>query len=283
MRIVVTGGSGYVGRTVVQWLSADHEVAVYDRQEPAADVEHIRGDILDLKALTHAFAGADGVVHLAAIPVPFRDPDDLVMETNVMGTERVVAAAAAAGVKRLVAASSDSTLGFVFGEGQIVPEYVPIDEQHPLRPRDAYGLSKLIDEEICRRYTRAMGIETVCLRYCWVWSEREYGAIESLQAQPQTFVGQLWGYVDVRDVAQAVERSLVASGITHETLFISAKRTFMREPTLELVRSYLPESVELRRPEYFAEEPNRCLHDYARATRLIGYEPAYDWKACCAG
>jgi nucleoside-diphosphate-sugar epimerase len=186
-------------------------------------------------------------------------------------------------VKRLVAASSDSTLGFVFGEGQIVPEYLPIDEQHPLRPRDAYGLSKLIDEEICRRYTRTTGIETVCLRYCWVWSEREYAAIESLQAQPQTFVGQLWGYVDVRDVAQAIERSLIASGIVHETLFISGRRTFMREPTLELVRSYLPESVELRGPEYFAEEPNRCLHDYARATRVIGYEPAYDWETCYAG
>lgn len=280
MRVVVTGGAGYVGRTVVQSLALNHEVLIFDRSEPVSG-KFSQGDILDLAGLKQAFAGAEAVVHLAAIPVPFRDPDDRVMEINVLGTERVVAAAAACGVKRLVAASSDSTLGFVFGEGQIVPEYLPCDEEHPLRPRDAYGLSKLIDEEICRRYTRATGIETICLRYCWVWSEREYAAIESLQSQPQSFVGQLWGYVDVRDVAQAVGKSLTAPGITHETLFISARRTFIPRSTLELVREYLPGTVAIRRPEYFAEEPQRCLHDYARAQRVIGYEPRHDWEECC--
>ncbi len=280
MRIGVTGGSGYVGRVVVARLAASHDVTVYDRAKPEADVAWIGGDILDLAALTRAFAGLDGVVHLAAIPAPGRDPDDRIMEVNVMGTERVVAAAAACGVRRLVAASSDATLGFVFGEGKIAPDYLPCDERHPVRPADAYGLSKVIDEEICRRYTRRTGIETVCLRYCWVWCEREYAALADLQRDPRVFVGQLWGYVDVRDVAQAVEKALVAPGIAHETLFISARRTFIPRPTTELIREYLPPGVRLPRPEYFADEPNRCLHDYARATQLIGYEPEYDWEAC---
>ena len=181
-----------------------------------------------------------------------------------------------------MAASSDSTLGFVFGEGRIMPDYVLCDEAHPLRPLDSYGLSKVIDEEICRRYTRASGIETVCLRYCWVWCEREYAAIESLQAQPQNFVGQLWGYVDVRDVAQAVEKSLLAPTIEHETLFISAKRTFMRVPTLELVRTYLPATVEVRDPGQFVAEPNLCLLDCSRAERVIGFRPEHDWEDCIA-
>jgi len=280
MRIAVTGGAGYVGRAVVQRLAERHEVVVYDRQAPEADVEHVCGDILDLGALTKAFEGAEGVVHLAAVPALGRAPDDELMETNVMGTERVAAAAVANGVRRLVAASSDSTLGFVFGEGRIIPDYVPCDEAHPVRPLDSYGLSKVIDEEICRRYTRASGIETVCLRYCWVWCEREYAAIEALQAQPQNFIGQLWGYVDVRDVAQAVEKSLLAPGIKHETLFVSARRTFMRQPTLELVRRYLPKSVEVRNPGQFVEEPNLCLLDCARAENVIGYRPEYDWEEC---
>ncbi|MBM3476176.1 MAG: NAD(P)-dependent oxidoreductase [Armatimonadetes bacterium] len=280
MRIAVTGGAGYVGRAVVQRLAERHEVVVYDRQAPETEVEHVCGDILDLSALTKAFEGAEAVVHLAAVPALGRAPDDELMETNVMGTERVVAAAVANGVRRLVAASSDSTLGFVFGQGRIMPEYVPCDEAHPVRPLDSYGLSKAIDEEICRRYTRASGIETVCLRYCWVWCEREYAAIESLQAQPQSFIGQLWGYVDVRDVAQAVEKSLLAPGIEHETLFVSARRTFMRQPTLELVRQYLPKSVEVRNPEQFVEEPNLCLLDCARAENVIGYRPEYDWEEC---
>jgi len=280
MRIVVTGGAGYVGRTVVDRLLRGNEVVVYDQQAPEADVEHVRGSILDLPGLKAALKGAEAVVHLAAVPALGRAPDDELMETNVMGTERVVAAAVANGVRRLVAASSDSTLGFVFGEGRIMPDYVPCDETHPLRPLDSYGLSKVIDEEICRRYTRASGIETVCLRYCWVWCEREYAAIESFQAQPQNFVGQLWGYVDVRDVAQAVEKSLLAPAIRHETLFISAKRTFMRVPTLDLVRTYLPANVEVRNPDQLVAEPNLCLLDCCRAERVIDFRPEHDWEEC---
>ncbi len=280
MRVVITGGAGYVGRTVVERLSEQHDVIVYDRAEPEADVAFTQGDILDLDRLQRAFSGAHGVVHLAAIPAPGRDPDDRLMEINVMGTERVVAAAAHCGLRRVVTASSDSTLGFVFGEGKIVPEYLPCDEAHPARPADSYGLSKLIGEEICRRYTRAEGIETVCLRYCWVWNDDHYASIDEFQAHPERFVGQLWGYVDVRDVAQAVEKALLAPEITHETLFVSAARTFMPQPTLDLVREYLPPSVEVRRPDYFEAEPNRCLHDCTRASRAIGFAPEHDWEDC---
>jgi nucleoside-diphosphate-sugar epimerase len=278
MRVIVTGGSGNVGRTVVQRLRDDgHEVAIYDRQPPPADVRHAIGDILDLPALHAAFAGAEAVVHLAAVPALGRAPDDELMEINVMGTERVAAAAVAAGVRRLVMASSDSTLGFVFGEGRIVPDYVPCDEAHPLRPLDAYGLSKVLGEEICRRYTRAAGIETVCLRYCWVFGPGEYAAVESFQAQPADFVGQLWGYVDARDVAQAVTKSLAAPGLTHETLLIAARRTFMRRPTLDLVAEHLPATVEVRGQERFVEEPNLCLLDCSRAEEKIGYRPEFEW------
>ena len=280
MRVVVTGGSGYVGGVVVDRLAKQHDVAVYDTVAPAAAAEFIAGDILDLEGLTEAFTGVDAVVHLAAIPVPFRDPDDRVMMVNVMGTERVAAAAAERGVTRLIAASSDSTLGFVFGGGAIVPEYVPCDEDHPLRPADAYGLSKLMDEDICRRYTRVSGLETICLRYCWVWSEREYVNIAALQAQPETFVGQLWGYIDVRDVAQGCAKALTAEEITHETLFLSARRTFAGRPSLELIEEFLPSTVEVRMRESFDAEPQRCLHDYSRATEKLAYEPEYDWEEC---
>jgi len=284
MRVVVTGGAGNVGRWVVARLQDEgHGVTVYDRQAPEADVRYTIGDILNPAALREAFGGAEAVVHLAAVPALGRAPDDELMEINVMGTERVAAAAVAAGVRRLVAASSDSTLGFVFGEGRLVPDYVPCDEAHPARPLDAYGLSKLIGEEICRRYTRAAGLETLCLRYCWVWGPGEYGAVESFQAQPDSFVGQLWGHVDGRDVAQAVARSLAAPDIGHETLFISARRTFMRRPTLELVREHLPATVEVRTPERFVEEPNLCLLDCSRAERVIGYRPEFDWEACTPG
>ena len=279
MRVLVTGGSGYVGGTVVARLAREHDVLVYDRAAPQADAEFMEGDILDPDALKAAMVGVEGVVHLAAIPVPFRDPDDDVMMVNVMGCERVVAAASAMGVRRLIAASSDSSYGFVFSDGAIVPEYLPVDEEHPQRPADAYGLSKLIDEEICRRYTRLSAIETICLRYCWVWSQREYDLIEGLQLQPETFVGQLWGYIDVRDVAQGCSKALAAPDITHETLLLSARRTFMNRPSVELIDEFLPTAVEVK-SAWLADEPQRCLADCSRAGETIGFEPEYDWEDC---
>jgi nucleoside-diphosphate-sugar epimerase len=86
--------------------------------------------------------------------------------------------------------------------------------------------------------------------------------------------------VDVRDVAQAVEKALLARDIRHETLFISARRTFIPEPSLDLVREYLPATVEVRMPDYFDAKPNGCLHAYTRAADVIGFEPEYDWEEC---
>ncbi|NPV49242.1 MAG: NAD(P)-dependent oxidoreductase [Armatimonadetes bacterium] len=280
MRVLVTGSSGYVGRAVCQRLLTSHEVIGFDQRLPDDPCWHtVRGDILNAAHLHAACHGADAVVHLAAIPNPSVDPADQIMLVNVMGTQRVLEAAALGSPRRVVIASSDSVYGFVFGRGAIHPEYLPVDEQHPCRPRDAYGLTKLINEETARRYTRDFGLETVCLRYCWVWDPRHYSHLAQFSADASTFVGQLWGYVDARDVAQAVEKSLVAPAIAHETLNISARRTFQEQPSLELARMHLPPDVDVRDPSWFAEEPHRTLLDYRRASRLIGYEPEYDcWE-----
>jgi len=280
MRIVVTGGSGFVGSVVCQRLCLSHDVLVFDTRPPGfPGVSFMRGDILNCADLFHAMRGADAVVHLAAIPHPMTDSADAVMQTNVMGTQRVVEAAALGGPTRLVMASSDSTFGFVFGGGAIRPRYVPVDEAHPCEPRDPYGLSKLVGEEICRRHTRDTGLETVCLRYCWVWNEALYARLGEVCAQPEHFVGQLWGYVDARDVAQAVEKSLLAEGVRHETVCIGAARTFQREPSLDLVRRFLGEDVEVRDAHSFAAEPQRALISSSRAAERIGFAPEYDcWQ-----
>lgn len=280
MRILVTGGSGYVGSVVCARLAERHEVINFDARPP--DEPHgrfIRGDILNTAHLIEAMQGVEAVVHLAAIPHPLHDPSDTVMNVNVMGTQRVVEAAALGDPQRLVLASSDSTFGFVFGKGEIMPEYLPVDEEHPTRPRDSYGLSKLIGEEICRRYTRDTGLETICLRYCWVWSEQHYADVSSMARAPESFVGQLWGYVDVHDVAQAVEKSAEVAGLSHETLLIAANRTFQRLPSLELAERFLPEGVEVRDASWFEREPRRTLFDYSRAREVIGFEPQFDcWE-----
>lgn len=276
MRILVTGAAGYVGGIVCRRLAAEHEVIGFDQRLPEQPCcRCVRGDILNSSHLIDAMRGVEAVVHLAAIPNLNADLTDTVMEVNVIGTQRVVQAAALGSPRRLVLASSDATYGFVFGQGQILPEYLPVDERHPLRPRDSYGLSKLIKEEICRRYTRDTGLETVCLRYCWVWCEREYEALGHLAKDPGAFVGQLWGYLDVRDVAQGVERALVTPGLKHETLLLSAASTFQSTFSAQLVECFLPQA-RLREPGWFDDNPYRSLLDWRRAHEVIGFEPEYD-------
>jgi nucleoside-diphosphate-sugar epimerase len=277
MRVLVTGGAGNVGTAVCRRLVERHEVASFDLRPPSVPgVRYLRGDILNSADLVDAVQGMEAVVHLAAIPHPGWDSSDAIMNVNVMGTQRVLQAAALGDPRRVVVASSDSTFGFVFGRGEIMPQYLPVDEVHPALPRDAYGLSKLIKEETCRRYTRDVGLETICLRYCWVWGPGDYANLAEWSRHPAHFVGQLWGYVDARDVAQAVEKSLLAPGITHETLSISAASTFMREPSLELTRRFLSPVPPLQQPEWFAANPRRCLIDCTRAREVIGFEPEYD-------
>lgn len=280
MRVLITGGSGYVGSVVCERLAQSHEVINFDQRPPEKPCgRFMRGDILDAAHLTEAMHGVEVVVHLAAVPNPLHVPTDTLMNVNVMGTQRVVATAAHGDPERVVVASSDATFGFVFGRGEIMPEYLPVDETHPTRPLDCYGLSKVLKEEICRRYTRDTGLETVCLRYCWVWSQQHYTELDRLADAAESFVGQLWGYVDVRDVAQAVERSLTAPSIIHETLLITASNTFQRLASLELAERFLPPSVEIRDPDWFAQQPQRSLFDCARAKAVLGFEPELDcWE-----
>ncbi len=269
MRVLVTGGAGYVGAKVCEELAREHEVIVFDLQEPAGSHgRYLRGSIMSPADLSWAMQGCDAVAHLAAIPRPGTDSPDRIMEVNVLGTHRVLEAAANAGVSRLVMASSDSAYGFVFGEGRIRPEYLPLDEEHPLRPRDAYGLSKVLGEEICRCFTRSHGLSTVCLRYCWVWSAEHHARREEFAAASERFIGQLWGYVDREQVAKAVAAAVAAEDIKHETLLIAAPQTFIPTPTLELIAEYLP-GVRVDE-DYFAADPMRSCFNTARAERVLG-------------
>ena len=171
MRVLVTGGSGNIGRVVSAELEeSGHAVRVFDSEAPPSNsVEYCPGDVRDAASLDNALRGIDRVVHLAAIPA-YTDtvPAASFMDVNVTGTFNLLEAAGAHGVSRVVFASSDSALGFVFGTRPFSPEYFPIDEAHPQRPQDPYGLSKLLGEELCKSATRKYGLETIALRFCWV-------------------------------------------------------------------------------------------------------------------
>jgi len=275
MRIVVTGASGKVGRYVLDELHGRHDLVAFDVREPArADVAYVKGDVTNLEHCRRGLEGAEVVIHLAAIPNPLNDPAERIMRINALGTFNVVEAAASAGVRRVVTASTDSALGFVFRKRDFLPDYLPIDEDHPLRPQDPYGLSKLLCEEICKSYTRGVGLETVCVRICRVIFPDESDLNLRLADDPTILAKGLWVYVDARDAARAFRLAAEKPGIQHEAIFAAASDSYAREETPRLLDRFYPALSP------FADRvPGRAsLISGSKAECLLGFAPRYTWR-----
>ena len=174
MHVTVTGGAGFIGSHVVDALVADsHRVRVYDDlstgffENVAPEADLVEGDVADAGSVVRAVSGADVVFHQAAHRAVFRSVEDpLATDTaNVHGTLTVLKAAADAGVRRVVCASSSS----VYGGASMRPT----PESAPLLPRSPYAVSKLAGEHYCRVFAELFGIETVALRYFNVYGPRQ--------------------------------------------------------------------------------------------------------------
>ena len=170
MHILVTGGMGSIGRPTVHWLlDHGHEVRVLDLKidEPIEGAECLEGNITDFASLAPVMEDIDGVIHLAAIVHPGLGPEHAIFAVNAGGTFNIFRAAANAGIRRVVCASSINALGYNFGikfpEGQL--QYFPIDEAHPTYTTDPYSFTKGMTEEIGAYFWRREGISSVFLRF----------------------------------------------------------------------------------------------------------------------
>ncbi|MFN2233032.1 MAG: NAD-dependent epimerase/dehydratase family protein [Anaerolineales bacterium] len=185
MRILVTGGMGDIGRPMVHWLlDKGHEVRVLDLQcePPIKGAECRQGSILDFASLHQHMQGMEGVIHLAAYREPSMAPETQLFQVNVDGTFKIFRAAADAGIKRVVCASSINALGYYFGitfpQDQL--RYFPIDEEHPTYTSDPYSFSKQMIEEIGRYFWRREGITSLFLRFPLVVDPFAKGSVESI-------------------------------------------------------------------------------------------------------
>ncbi|MCK9409829.1 MAG: NAD(P)-dependent oxidoreductase [Bacteroidetes bacterium] len=276
MKILVTGGSGMVGKYIVEeLLRGHHTVGVVDLKTPLNDrVTFHQIDILNLDELTQSFKGYDAVIHTAGIPHPLNDPAERVFSVNVNGTFNVLEAAVRNGIKKVVFTSSESTLGFAFMNNRMVPEYIPIDEQHPMRPQDPYGLSKVIGEQICRTYSARYGIRTVCLREPWIWvpEPEQIAFYQQLVKNYQDWHKNLWTYVHVFDVADAHKRAVeMELENHHEIFFITAASNWTGIDSRELLRHYYPE-IPIIANRFTG---NEAIISHGKAARLLGYSPRY--------
>jgi nucleoside-diphosphate-sugar epimerase len=264
MHVAITGAAGRLGRrAVIEMLNAGHDVRAIDRIRPAMDLcpAHI-ADIRDLGQVCGVLQGCDAVLHLAAIPSPRGYPQEEVFAVNALGTFNVVEAATLLGITRVIGASSASALGVAYATRLPVPlRYVPIDEAHPLLPQDAYGLSKLVGEDIVHAYHRRTGGAALSLRFPLIWDrDAAPDLLERLAADEAEGRHTLWSYIDVRDAARACRLTLEAPDVGDDVFYVAAPRTFMARPSASLARRHFPTLERIRGDD----DTNWSFHDCAR-------------------
>lgn len=275
MKILVTGGLGKVGQCVVEELSDNgHEVTVLDRLPGPRNghIKHLMGDIQDLGQVMDAAAGTDTIVHLAAVHNPNVAPAGVVFETNVNGTFNVHHAAFRLGVPRVVSTSSNAAVGWAYSDGAFLPDYLPIDEQHPLRPIDPYGLSKQIGETIASSYSRK-GVETVVIRPSGVVTPE---ALEEIRRtggrEPEGW--REYSYIDVRDLAVAFRLAVERSVPVHTVMFVVADDSTVAEPLCDL----LPRLNTAIGNRASALTGTRSVFNNACAKEVLGWAPTHSWR-----
>jgi nucleoside-diphosphate-sugar epimerase len=277
MRVVVTGGAGRIGTWLVRELAPRHELVVFDRVAPTdlpAGVTYKLGDCDDLGAVYDVLRGADAVVHLAAIPSNQFHPYPTVFRTNVVGTYNVGEAAGRLGLRTVVAASSINALGMTMAERPMAPLRVPIDENHPRRPQDAYSLSKLVDEETMLALHRRTGLRTISIRPPLVVLPERYPQLLAELGDPAIRHRVFWSYCDVRDLAVGFRLALEDETLEQDTFFITADDALAREPLATLLPRFYPDTAEMASAIQGADP----VVVSTRAKRLLGYRPTHTWR-----
>jgi len=278
MKLLVTGGLGAIGRDICPALAKSHDVKIFDMGKSDGKLECIQGDIVSPDDVNSAMQGIDCVIHLVGI---WRPPvtDRNIMEINVNGLFNVLEAAVANGVKRVCMASSIGAMGLCGVQAKILPPvYLPVDENHPCRPEGMYGVSKLIGEELCKRYTRIYGLSTICLRLAAVLTgdgKLKKGAAK-LKDDPNMGMRDLWSYVDDRDVAQAFKLAVEKEDVSHETFLISAKTHYSKLGWMDLVKTFFPETQTILNKDSFLLNGRNSLFDISKAREKLGFEPKFN-------
>ena len=272
MRVVVTGGTGKAGRWVVgHFRDSGYDVLNVDwAHDGSGHGLCLVTDLTDPGQAYDALAGADAVVHLAAIPAPEVRPVAETFRINMLSTYNVFAASEAHGLRRVVYASSETVLGLPFDEP---PAFAPIDETHPPRPESSYSLAKLAGETVADQFARRTGVAHVGLRISNIMAPEDYQAFPGYWDDARLRKWNLWGYVDARDVAVACELGLTADVTGHEIAIIAAADTCMPRASADLMAEVYPD-VPLTREV----RGHETLLAIDRARALLGYEPGHSWR-----
>lgn len=289
MRIFFTGGSGKAGQYAVKHLrDLGHLVTNIDLDAPA-DGRSLRVDLADAGQVASAMQAYadfdeldpgtgvpryDAVVHFAAVPRIMIVPDNETFRINTMSTYNVIDAAVKAGVPKIIFASSETTYGVCFHDGEVKPAYIPIDEDHPTVPQDSYAMSKVVNEATARSFQARSGTDIYGLRINNVIEPHEYAEnFPDFMAHPEKRRRNIFAYIDARDLAQMVERCLATDGLGYEVFNVSNDDLGVDLTSDEVIARFyqgVPKTREMGENETFYAND--------KAKRMLGFAPKHSWR-----
>lgn len=283
MRVLVTGARGLVGRSLVPTLrAAGHDVTATDLANPtygtppADEAPYVRADLTDAGEVYALVGEFDVVAHAAAIPQPRKHAPHVVFGNNLMSTFNVVEACVRWGTSRLVNFSSETVPGFIFAERPFLPDYLPVDEEHPIRPQDPYALAKHFGEQLCDAAVRRSELRCTTIRPSWVQDAQTYSNnVAPLLRDKSAKNVAGWPYIDALDLADAVVRAIETDLPGHEVFYIAAPDTVGGRDLHAAWRSAFPDSTTELRP---VARPDASGIDCGKAERLLGWRATRTWR-----
>ena len=291
MRILFTGGAGKAGRHVVPYLAArGHRVlnvdllpleaeGVDNRIVDLTDAGQVYDTMLNYAGFDELDPGDgrprfDAVVHFAAVPRILLKPDNECFRVNTLSTYNVIDAALKFGVRKVIFASSETTYGVCFADGERQPDYIPIDEDHPTIPEDSYAMSKVVNEVTARSFHARSGADIYGLRINNVIEPHEYARMfpDFLNA-PEKRRRNIFAYIDARDLGQMVECCLATDGLGFQMFNVANPDHSVATPTADLIARFyagVPQHREMGETETF--------YAIDKARELLGFAPAHSWR-----
>ena len=292
MRILFTGGSGKAGRhAVAHLLKRGHRVLNVDLVPLALEgVDNRIADITDAGQIFDVMSGYagfdeldpgtgvprfDAVVHFAAVPRILLKSDNECFRVNTLGTYNVIDAAVKFGVRKIVFASSETTYGVCFADGERWPDYLPVDEDHPTVPEDSYAMSKVVNEATAQCFQRRSGADIYGLRINNVIEPQDYAVqFPAFLKDPSLRRRNIFAYIDARDLGHMVDRCLRVDGLGYQVFNVANDTHSVDLSTSELIDKFYP-AVRIAREL----GPRETFYSNTKAKKLLGFQPQHDWRA----